>query len=365
MRLTIPLTDHREIEEIEKSLASGFLTQGPQVAAFEERVAALIGARFAIATSSCTTALHISLVALGIQSGDEVLLADFTFPATGNVVAQQGARPVLVDIEPDGFAIQLEDLARKITPRSKAIIPVHPFGCAADMDPLLDLAAQHGIPVVEDAATALGTTYYGRYCGNLGTLGCFSFHPRKVITTGEGGMVTTNDAALAERIQMLRNHGGVRVSNRYEFHAGGYNYRMSDLQGAMGVAQMEKLSAIIEKRRFLAQQLTKRLKEMAWISTPSEPAWGGHIYQSYVARVDDGIDRDALVERMAERGIETTIGTYALHDQPFFQTQYGYQSGELPNSHRAFLQTITLPLYPQMGEEDLDALADALKHCGP
>ena len=234
MRLNIPLTDHREIEEIKKVLSTGYLTQGPKTAEFEKKVADLIGCRHAFAMSSCTTALHLALVVLGIKEGDEVLVADFTFPATANVVVQQGATPILVDIDLNTFTMNVNDMKRKMTNKTKAIIPVHAFGCSADMDPIMKLANQYGIPVIEDAACAIGTTYYGRYCGNLGTIGCFSFHPRKVITTGEGGMITTNDDELAERIHLLRNHGGVRSGRWYTYEAAGFNYRMSDIQGAVG-----------------------------------------------------------------------------------------------------------------------------------
>jgi len=361
IRLTIPQTDEHELRQIASVLESGYLTQGPKTAEFEKRVADLIGCRFAFAMSSCTTALHLALVVLGIQPGDEVLVADYTFPATANVVAQIGARPVLVDIALDTFTMDPSDLARKITPRAKAILPVDAFGCSADYDPILKIAASHGLPVVEDAATTIGANYFERFCGNLTTLGCFSFHPRKVITTGEGGMIATSDEELAEKIKLLRSHGGVKKGNHFQYEAAGFNYRLSDLQSAVGVAQMDKLPAIIARRRELASGLTARLAALPGLRLPSEPEWGGHIYQSYVVLLDASLDRDRIVEAMKTRGVETTIGTYALHDQPFFQRQYGYQAGQLPNSHAAFTRSLTLPLYPQMTDADLDTIADALR----
>ncbi|MBE0680759.1 MAG: DegT/DnrJ/EryC1/StrS family aminotransferase [Anaerolineales bacterium] len=361
IRLNIPFTDERELEEISKVLSTGYLTQGPKTVEFEQLVADYIGCKYAFAMSSCTTALHLALVVLDIKPGDEVLVADFTFPATANVVVQLGATPVLVDINLETLTIDPEDMRRKITPRTRAVIPVDAFGCAADYDPILAIAAEHNLPVIEDAATAIGTKYYDRYCGNLSTMGCFSFHPRKVITTGEGGMITTNDAGLAERIKLLRSHGGVRTGAWFQYEEAGFNYRLSDVLGAIGVAQMKKLAWLVERKRQMANSLSERLSEIPGICIPSEPKWGGHIYQSYVILVDENINRDRVVEDMKAGGIETTLGTYALHDQPYYQRMFGYKPGQIVNSHAAFTRTITLPLYPQLSEADLDVIARTLK----
>jgi perosamine synthetase len=361
MRLNLPLTDHRELEEIAKVLETGFFTQGPKVAEFENLVRQMIGAKYAFATSSCTTALHLSLSALGIRPGDEVLVQDFTFPATANVVVQQGARPVFVDISLETFTIDIDDIEHKITPKTKCIIPVDTFGCAVDMDPINAIARRYGIPVLEDAACAFGTTYKDRFCGTLSTLGCFSFHPRKAITTGEGGMIFTDDDHLAERISLLRSHGGVRTGYWLEYQDAGYNYRLSDIQGAMGVAQMEKVPYILRRKRELAAQLTQRLQSIQGIRPPLEPAWGGHVYQSYVILVDEALDRNQIIERLRAKDIECTLGTYACHDQPFYQQAYGYHSGQLPSSHAAFKRSITLPLYPQMSLEDVERIYQALE----
>ncbi len=357
MRLNIPLTDDRELDEIAQVLASGYMTQGPKTAEFERLVAEYIGCRYAFAMSSCTTALHLGLIVLGVHSGDEVLVADFTFPATANVVVQQGAVPVLVDIDLDTFTMDVHDLESKITERTRAIIPVDTFGCAADMGAIIEIADRHRIPVIEDAACAIGSTYYGRFCGNLSTLGCFSFHPRKVITTGEGGMITTNDPELAEQIGLLRSHGGVRDGYYYRYEAAGFNYRLSDVLSAIGVAQMAKLPDLLRRKQLLAHQLKLRLADIPGIRVPLDPPWGGHIYQSFVVLVDAALDRDRMIDELRVRGIETTLGTYALHAQPFYQRQYGYVSGQLPHSFAAFTRTLTLPLYPQMSEADLDTIA--------
>jgi perosamine synthetase len=361
MRLCVPFLDDRELQEIAKVLASGYLTQGRKVVEFEQRVAAHVGCRHAFATSSCTTALHLSLAALGVGPGDDVLVADFTFPATANVVVQQYARPVLVDVNLDTLTMDPEDLRRKITPRAKAVIPVDAFGCSADMDAIGAIARSAGLAVIEDAACAIGATYKGRPCGNLGTMGCFSFHPRKVITTGEGGMIVTDDDALAERVGLLRSHGGVRAGFRYRYEAAGFNYRLSDVLGAIGVAQMDKLAAILARRRALAARLKECLADIRAVQPPADPPWGGHIYQSFVVLLDEGLDRDRLVESLRRREIEATLGTYALHDQPFFQRTYGYAAGQLPRSHAAFRRSVALPFYHQMADEDLETIARCLR----
>jgi len=361
MRLNMPFTDERELEEIARVLATGFFTQGPKVAQFENLVADYLGCKFAFATSSCTTALHLALVVLDISHGDEILVADYTFPATANVVVQLGATPVLVDINLDTFTVNIDDLRSKITSKTRAILPVHAFGCSADMDPIVAIASEYNIPVIEDAACAFGTTYNKQYCGTLGTMGCFSFHPRKAITTGEGGMITTNDAALAERIQLLRNHGGIRTGYWFEYEAAGFNYRLSDIQGAMGVAQMEMLPWLLQQRRDRAVQLRNKLREIDEIVLPEEPVWGGHVYQSFVFLVNEWLDRARMIRALRALNIETTLGTYALHDQPFYQRYYGYSSGQLRFSHKAFTKSITLPLYPQLSEMDLDEITKNLK----
>jgi dTDP-4-amino-4,6-dideoxygalactose transaminase len=360
MRLTIPWFDDDELLAVQAVLQSGYLTQGPYAAQLEQAVCAMIGAPHAYAMSSATTALHLALVVLGVGPGDEVIVPDFTFPATANVVVQQGAIPVLADVRPETYALDVHDVARRLTARTRAIMPVHPFGLSADMDPLLALARERGLAVIEDAACALGARYHGRYCGTMGEIGCFSFHPRKSVTTGEGGMMITADAELAERIAVLRTHGGVRGDYYLSFEDAGFNYRMSDLQAAVGVAQMGKLPMIIERKRVLAKHLTALLHNVSGVTPPCEPEGCVHTYQSYVVVLDEAINRDAVIGRMRERGIETTLGTYGLHAQPFFQRTYGYTSGDLPVSHRLFRQTLTLPLYAQMTEDDLSLVVDTL-----
>ena len=352
IQLARPSTDGEEVAEVAAVLATGNLTQGPKVEEFEHAVAALVNARHAFATTSATTALHLSLASLEIGPGDDVLVPDYTFPATANVVIQQGARPVLVDIDPGTFTMDPADLERKLTPASRAVMPVHAFGLAADMDPIVEIAASRNLAVIEDAACALATTYRGRPVGALGTLGCFSFHPRKSITTGEGGMITTNDDGLADRIRLLRSHGGRRHGNRFTFEAAGYNYRLSDILAAVGVAQLRKLERLLDRRRSIARQYRELLADEERLALPRLPDWDGHVYQSFVVLLDASIDRDGVIARLADAGIETTLGTYALHREPLFMSRFGYAAGDLPRSNDVFTRALTLPLYPDMLEDD-------------
>lgn len=361
IRLALPYTDGAEVDAVAAVLASGTLTQGSRVAAFEEAVATLVGTKHAIATTSATTSLHLVLAGLGIGAGDEVLVPDFTFPATANVVVERGARPVLVDIDLATYTIDWAAAERLITPRTRAIMPVHTFGLAADMDPIIALAKRHGLAVVEDAACALATTYHGRPVGSFGSPACFSFHPRKSITTGEGGMATTDDPELAARLRLLRSHGGVRSEGRFTFEAAGYNYRLSDILAAIGLTQLAKLDWILERRRSIARRYRELLADVPAIRLPTEPGWGGHVYQSFVVLLDRSVDRDAVIRALDTEGIETTLGTYALHCQPFFQRAYGYRVGDLPASREAFERTLTLPLYPTMEPGIPERVAAALR----
>lgn len=356
---TVGLEEHAAIAEV---LRSGYLTQGPRAAEFEQRVAAYLGARCAVATTSATTALHLAMVLLDVGPGDEVVLPSFTFPATANVVIQQGATPILADVDIDTFNIDPASLHEKITARTKAVIAVHLFGLPADMDAVLAVTRPRGIPVVEDAACALGAHYRGRPCGTLGDVACFSFHPRKIITTGEGGMLTTASEAYGARARRLRQHGGERVNNRFVFAEAGFNYRMSDINAAMGLAQMEKLDGIVAERRRLAARLTAaiRARGLDDVVAPGEPEHARHTYQAYVVRLADGIDRDGVVRTMADQGVETTIGTYALNCEAYMQSRYGCRQEDLPASTRAWRQTLALPLYPGLADADLERIAAAL-----
>ena len=361
IRLNVPCLGAEELQEIGGVLDSGYLTQGKKVTEFEDIVKKVVGSPHGFAMSSATTALHLSLVALGIEPGDEVLVSDFTFPASGNVIVQAGAVPVCVDVLPDTYAMDPEDLERRVTDRTRAIMVVHPFGLPADMDPILAIAHKHGLPVIEDAACALGSRYKNRYCGAMTELGCFSFHPRKSITTGEGGMVMTNDEKLAEKIATLRSHGGRRLEWYVEFIDFGFNYRMSDVLAALGVAQMNRLQWLIDGKRQRASELTALLADTEGLQIPVEPREHFHTYQSYVTVLDDRFDRDAVIAAMRAKGVETTIGTYAMHSQPSYSNRYGYKAGDCPVSDRLYRQSLTLPLYPQMTTSAVETVAESLK----
>lgn len=361
LRLNLPLTGDEELREIAAVLASGYLTQGPKVAEFEDAVKAVTGSRHGFAMSSATTALHLSLVALGIGPGDEVLVSDFTFPASGNVIIQQGAVPVCVDALPDTYAMDAADLERRITPRSRAVMVVHPFGLSADMEAIMGVCEKHGLPVIEDAACALGAQFKGQACGTIGRLGCYSFHPRKSITTGEGGMIMTGDDTLAEKIRLLRSHGGRRGDYAFEFHDAGFNYRLSDVLAALGVAQMHRLRWLIDGKRERAAQLRARLEGIPGLQLPIEPKGCYHTWQSFVCVLGKGHSQRDVIARMRAQGVEATLGTYAMHSQPAFQSRFDYRPGDLPVSWHLQQHTLTLPLYPQMTESDLDLVAAAVR----
>jgi dTDP-4-amino-4,6-dideoxygalactose transaminase len=349
---------------LKKILESGILTKGPKVKQFEEMVARYVGSKYAFSTTSCTTALHLSLAASGIKRGDEVLVSDFTFPATANVVVQQGARPVLVDIDLDTYNMDLKDLEKKITKKTRAIIPVDAFGCPVDMISIMEIAKKYKLFVIEDAACALGAEYKNKKSGSLGDVGCFSFHPRKSITTGEGGMITTNNDKLAKKISILRDHGGVFLKEKgfYSFEVAGFNYRMTEIQALIGICQMKNIDRIISQKRKLAKIYSRKLANIEGIRIPKDIPEGKHTFQSYVVLLGEGINRNKVIQKMKKRGIETTLGTYALHAQPFFMRNYGYKDGELKNSFEAFKRTLTLPLYSGLTIKQIDYIVDNLKN---
>lgn len=363
MKLTIPQVGSGEAQAVARVLESGNLTQGAETERFESLMRKYVGTDFAFATSSASTGLHLVLDALGVQPGDEVIMPAFSFPATANVAVQLGAVPVFVDIDMETFNIDASLVSSVMRAQSAAVMPVHAFGLPADMSEINAVASQRDLPVVEDAACALGASIQGRSAGAWGTAAVFSFHPRKIITTGEGGMVTTNDPALAERLRVLRSHGGIRGDLFMEFVSPGYNYRLSDVHAAIGVAQMARLDEIAAQRVDLAARLSSLLADVAGVRVPVCPVGYSHSYQSYVVILDDSIDRDRIIVEMRKREVETTLGTYGMHLQPFFQERYGYKEEMFPNATRAHFQALTLPLYPGMTQSDLALVASSLQDC--
>ncbi|MCL5407578.1 MAG: DegT/DnrJ/EryC1/StrS family aminotransferase [Patescibacteria group bacterium] len=348
---------------IDKIARNGILTKGKYLTTFEKKLSQFLGVKYAFAMSSCTTALHLSLIVLGVKAGDEVIVSDFSFPATGNVVVQIGAKPVFVDIEENSFNIDPEKIEEAITSKTKAIIVVHAFGLPAKMNKILKIAKKHKLFVIEDAACALDSAWQKKLCGTWGDVGCFSFHPRKTITTGEGGAVVTNNSKLAKHLEILRNHGGIKnVAGDLEFIENGFNYRLSELQAALGVEQMSKVRQITASRQRIAQMYFKKLSNIDGIrlTIPSKDYTTN--FQSFVILLDKKIDREDLRKNLTKNKIESTLGTYAMHAQKAFQ-KFGYKPGDLPNSYFAYRHSLTLPLYGQMTEKDVDFVVENLKKC--
>jgi len=372
IQISQPDTGEEEWQATREPLMSGWLTQGPKVAAFERAFAQRHSVRHALAASSCTTALHLVLAAMEIGAGDEVIVPAFTWVATANVVLYCGATPVFVDVDPSSFNIDPAQVAKRVTARTKAVIVVHLFGLCADIDAVA--AAAPGIPIIEDAACATGATYKGRPAGSLGLAGAFSFHPRKSVTTGEGGMVTTNDAALAERANMLRNHGasiseeqrhaGPRPYLLADFNLLGFNYRMTDLQGAVGLVQLRKLDAYLDARQRWADFYRGELKGLRWLRLPGGPRGDRHGWQSFVCMVDERrapMPRNELMEHLQAAGISTRPGTHAVHMLGYYRDRYGFRPEDYPGAHDCGRYSMAIPLHNRMSADDYRHVADELK----
>jgi dTDP-4-amino-4,6-dideoxygalactose transaminase len=371
--ITRPALGEEEAAAAREAILSGWVTQGPQVAAFEEEFADIVGAPHACAVSSCTTALHLALVALGVGPGDEVVTVSHSFIATANVVRYCGARPVFVDIDPRTYNIDPGLLEAAITPRTKAILPVHQVGLPCDMEAILRIANRHGLPVVEDAACAAGSEIrvggrWERIGRPHGTVACFSFHPRKVITTGDGGMLTTKDAALDRQFRLLRQHA-MSVSDRERHAAGsvifeeypcvGFNYRMTDVQAAIGRVQLGRLPDLVARRRGLAERYSQALGQVAGLEVPYVPADVRPNFQSYAVRVTPQypLTRDELMQDLLSRGISTRRGIMNSHQEP---AHADLLPVSLPHSEAARDNVILLPLYHDLAAADLQRVVGAL-----
>lgn len=360
-RLSIPSIDARELKAIADVLKTGFLVQGKKVAEFEGVVQDFLGVPYALAVNSGTSALHLALVAAGVKKGDEVIIPDLSFPATANVIELTGARPVIVDIEPRTFNIDTRLIEKAITSKTRVIMPVHLFGQSSDMGPILKIARKHKLLVIEDAACVLGAKYKGRYSGTLGEMGCYSFHPRKVITTGEGGIIVTRNKDFAHRLKLLRNHGMEHSAQGIDFHAAGYNNRMTEFQAAMGLVQMTKLQNIIRARQKGFYLYNRALSTIGWLKTPVCAEGNTHLVQSYVVQVDDSIDRSKLISYLKEHQIEAGIGTYAMHRIKYYKNKYKLNAKNYPVADRAFDKLMSLPLYQGIRPSDIQAIAQRIK----
>jgi perosamine synthetase len=347
-----PQIGETEKQAVLEVLSSGMLAQGQRVAQLEERYTEVCGTYYAVATSSGTTALHIALMAHGIGSGDEVITTPFTFIATVNSVLFVGATPVLVDIEEETFNIDPALVEAAVTPRTRAIMPVHLYGYPCDMDAILDIAQRHGLIVIEDTAQAIGATYKGKPAGSFGT-GCFSLYATKNIAAGEGGMITTNDEALADRCRLLRSHGQRR---RYYYESLGYNFRMTDIHAAIALAQMDRLDEFTAKRRSNATYLSANITS---VITPKVREGYGHVYHQYTVRLGGGRDRDAAAQQLRDAGVGTGIFyPVPAHQHDYMRKVVGETS--LPVTEQLTKEVISLPVHPGLNQADLETIVGAV-----
>jgi perosamine synthetase len=376
-----PLFGPEELRAVQRPLESGYVLQGPFVEEFERRFAAYVGASHAVASTSCTSALHLIVAALGISPGDEVIVPAFTWVSTANVVAHMGATPVFCDVDPMTYNVDVAQIESLVTERTVGVIAVHLFGLSADLDPIIELCGRRGLWLVEDAACALGAWYHGRHVGSFGIAGAFSFHPRKSITTGEGGMVTTDDDALGSAARSLRDHGSARADAvadeedpflLSDFPRLGFNFRMTDIQGALGCAQMDRLGSILSRRREIAARYDELLDEVDWLSTPYVPEGYVHGYQAYVCMfrpdelVMEGVERmhrarNDLMRELELAGIQTRQGTHAPVLTAYYAKRYGLAPEQFPHAYAADRLSLALPLYPQMTDEDQSTVVAELE----
>jgi dTDP-4-amino-4,6-dideoxygalactose transaminase len=373
IQISLPSTGEEEWQATREPLMSGWLTQGPKVAQFEKAFAVRHSVAHALATTSCTTGLHLILAALGIGPGDEVIVPAFTWVATANVILYCGAVPVLADVDRGTYNIDHADVARKLSPRTKAIIAVHLFGLCVDMDALRQVVPAH-VTIIEDAACASGASYKGVPAGGLAAAAAFSFHPRKSITTGEGGMVTTNDAKLADTANMLRNHGasiseeqrhkGPRPYLLPDFNLLGFNYRMTDLQGAVGLVQLAKLDQFIAERDNWAAWYINELASIPWLRMPQRPTDGNHAWQAFVTYVDAQsapLPRNDIMEQLQRVGISTRPGTHAIHLLGYYRERFGFAPQDYPGASDCDANTMAIPLHNRMTADDYRYVVAAIK----
>lgn len=358
--LASPDINDEDIGEVVRVLKSGMLVQGPEVENLEKRIAAFIGVKHCIAASNGTATLHLSLIAMGIGAGDEVIVPAFSYIATANVVELTGATSVFVDIDIETFNIKTGDLERAITSRTKAIIVVHEFGLAADISRIKLIADKKGIPVIEDAACALGATQNDKQVGSFGRVGSFSLHPRKAISSGEGGLITTDDEGLADTLRILRNHG-IRMSNgKMDFVAAGFNYRMTDFQAVLVSSQLKRLPDILKIKKELAEVYFKEI-DASKLQLPTIPKGFNHTWQTFHVLLPEDLDQMQVISQLRTRGIGTNYGAQCIPYQTYFAEKYKLNcSTEFPNALRAFKKGLALPIYEKLSGGDIKYISHQL-----
>jgi dTDP-4-amino-4,6-dideoxygalactose transaminase len=366
--LGFPSLGAAELAAVDEVFASGWVAgQGPHPRVFEEAFAERCGVAHAVAVNNCTAGLHLALLALGVGEGDEVLVADYTFPATGHAVLYCGARPVFVDVRMDTATIDPQSLAAAVTPQTRGIVVVDALGQVADYDEIEDIAGAHGLFVLEDAACATGATYRGRPTGSFGSVACFSLHGRKGITCGEGGVVTTNEGAIADRVRKLSSFGMESAFARQRstelpipvFDELGYNYKLADILAAIANVQLQRLDDLLARRRHVAARYTGALHSLAHVTTPAEIADREQVFQSYAVTIAAPLSRDRVAVALRDRGVGCNIGTYASHLQPVY-ARSGVAPAPCPVSAQLFRQQLALPMHAELRDDDVDRVVAAL-----
>jgi len=359
IKLSHPKFSKEAIHDLKKVLDSGQLVQGEWVTKLESELESYLGVKNAIVVSSCTAALHLAVLSLGISNGDQVIVPSFTWPSPANMVEISGADSVMVDINSDDFCINVDKIEESITKKTKAIIVVHEFGQSADIEKIMTLAQTNNLKVIEDSACAVGTEFKGKKVGTFGDIGCFSFHPRKIVTTGEGGALVTNDDELAKKLRSYRNHGIVQEYGKMDFHYPGLNYRLTEFQAVLGVHQMRDLDDNISNRIMLANKYYDYLEDLPWLKLPDKIKGRKHVYQTFHAMLSRGKSREKLINYLKIKNIEANLGAQALPRLKYYKEKYS------PKNHPVAIQSyecgLALPMGSHLDLNNIKYICDTIK----